>query len=163
MGWQQQARSALECHHHDHAVWPRLREHERAMMRSQREPLASTPPDSTPPLFGHSSSADFVCPSPYLFEAAGVAVHLTPLATTVQSMRNSRGVGALRLGAGVSSSVELECVRTSSSAIWTCLQHYVVDSRRFSPRGSPVGHRHDIGITLTPGWQSDTRCSREER
>ena len=39
---------------HDHAVWPRLREHERAMMRSQRGPLAST--DSTLP-FRHSSSS----------------------------------------------------------------------------------------------------------
>ena len=33
---------ALESHHHDHAVWPRLREHERATIGSQRGPLAST-------------------------------------------------------------------------------------------------------------------------
>ena len=26
LGWQQQASSALERHHHDHAVWPRLRD-----------------------------------------------------------------------------------------------------------------------------------------
>ena len=94
LGWQQQASNALERHHHDHAVWPRLREHERAMMRSQRGPLASTPFVSFPsdrisrfdpaPFSGTPPSADFVCPSPCLFAVAGVAVHLTPLATTVQ-------------------------------------------------------------------------------
>ena len=48
LGWQQQASNALERHHHDHAVWPRLREHERAMMQSQRGPLASVPFVSSP-------------------------------------------------------------------------------------------------------------------
>ena len=40
VGWQQQAATSIE--HHDNTVWPGLREHEQAMMRSQRGPLAST-------------------------------------------------------------------------------------------------------------------------
>ena len=42
-GWQQQAASSIERHHLKNAVWPVLREHERAMMRSQCGPLASSP------------------------------------------------------------------------------------------------------------------------
>ena len=93
LGWQQQASHALERHHHDHAVWPRLREHERAMMRSQRGPLASTPFVSFPSdRISRFDPAPFRAlllrrlrlPSLCLFAVAGVAVHLTPLATTVQ-------------------------------------------------------------------------------
>ena len=42
-GWQQKASSAIEKHHFKVSVWPQLLEHERAMMRSQSGPLASTP------------------------------------------------------------------------------------------------------------------------
>ena len=42
-GWQQQAASSIERHHLKNVVWPVLREHERAMMRSQCGPLASSP------------------------------------------------------------------------------------------------------------------------
>ena len=41
VGWQQQAATSIR-HYHDNTVWPGLREHEQAMMRSQRGPLAST-------------------------------------------------------------------------------------------------------------------------
>ena len=41
-GWQQQAASSIERHHLKNAVWPVLRDHERAMMRSQCGPLASS-------------------------------------------------------------------------------------------------------------------------
>ena len=42
VGWQKKAGTALEQHHHDNVVWPRLREHEQAVLRSQRGSLAST-------------------------------------------------------------------------------------------------------------------------
>ena len=61
VGWQKKTGTAIEQHHHDHEVWPRLREHEQAMLRSQRGPLASSAWfDSA--LSACSSSADFVCP-----------------------------------------------------------------------------------------------------
>ena len=110
LGWQQQASNALERHHHDHAVWPRLREHERAMMRSQRGPLARTPFVSFP-----SDRISRFDPAPF---RALLRRLLLPLPLSVRScrcgrplgawpplcsMRNSRGVRAQRLGTGVSS------------------------------------------------------------
>ena len=59
VGWQKKAGTAIEQHHHDHVVWPRLREHQQAMLRSQRGPLALILP-----LSACSSSADFVSPFP---------------------------------------------------------------------------------------------------
>ena len=60
-GWQQKAGSVLEHHHHDHVVWPRLREPEQALMRSQRGPLASVALTSTPS--DRSSRPDPATPS----------------------------------------------------------------------------------------------------
>ena len=34
VGWQQQLATSIERHYHDNTVWPGLREHEKAMMRS---------------------------------------------------------------------------------------------------------------------------------
>ena len=48
LGWQQKASSAIKKHHFKASVWPQLLEHERAMMRSQSGPLASTLFDSFP-------------------------------------------------------------------------------------------------------------------
>ena len=94
VGWQKKAGTALDQHHHDNVVWPRLREHEQAMLQSQRGPLASTAFTSFPSdRSARFDSAPFRVlllrrlrfdPSPCLFAVVGVAVHLTPLATIVQ-------------------------------------------------------------------------------
>ena len=78
-------------------------------------------------------------------------------------MRNSRGVGAQRLGAGVSSNESLPCGARVRSNVFVrdldLFQHYVVDNRRGRRAPlhgrSPVGHGHDIGTITTPEWQSD--------
>ena len=57
------------------SVWPQLLEHERAILWTGRQGLLG-------PL--RSCFAGFVCPFTCLFAAVGVAVHSTPVVTTVQ-------------------------------------------------------------------------------
>ena len=135
-GWQKQTNSAIERHHHDVRVWPQLAE-SGAMVRSQRGPLANTPfvsfPVDTTSRFDPAPFlfAGFVCPFPSLFATAGVAVHWTPLATTVQlaQQRVCWGAGAGRCGQGV-------------------------QRRRSQSSGECVRARHGPGRTQPVGWQA---------
>ena len=86
-GWQQKAGSVLEHHHHDHVVWPRLREPEQALMRSQRGPLASVAFTSTPS--DRCSRFD-----PALFRVLLLRRLLLPLPLSVRNCRCGRPLDA---------------------------------------------------------------------
>ena len=156
-GWQQKAGSVLEQHHHDHVVWPRLREPEQAMMRSQRGPLASVAFTSTPS--DRSSRLD-----PALFRVLllrrRAAVHLTLLATTVQ-LAQQQGCWGAEVGRWSLSwpecagRAEQESAPTFSCATWTwhSTTAWMADDWKWwrmgsPPRRRPVVHRHDNGVTI---------------
>ena len=91
-GWQQQVATSID---HDNKAWPGLREHEKAMMRSQRGPLASTPFTCFP-----TSRMTRIDPAPFrafllrrLRLPLPLAVHSTPLATTEQLARQQGSWG----------------------------------------------------------------------
>ena len=118
------------------------------MMWSQRRPLASVPSDR----ISRFDPAPFLCTPP----------PQTSFAPPVRNWRCGRPhraaaqqqgcwgaeVGRWSQQQRVCREGGAPCVRTSSCAIsWTA-----------GSRGSPVGHRHNIGINH-PSGQSDMRCS----
>ena len=141
-GWQQKA--ARQLHEHRREVVQRtLTDPERAMLRSQRGPLASAV------FTAHAS--DSQSPSP--LARADVAANLTLLATIALRAPEREfwagGGSPLRLLHRYVEKQERGCPRTSSFAIWTSVSStdQMADAWQSLRMGSRCGEEHNLRST----------------